>query len=67
MGKFVVAGGKRVGGQPPKRLTFVDGSTFEVVSRLKVGSEPGSMAYNSATKTLYVCNYADNTISVIGN
>jgi DNA-binding beta-propeller fold protein YncE len=65
-GKTVVAGGKRAGGQLPNTLIFVDGTSLEVTRKLRVGSEPIGMAYNSATKILYVGNFASNTLSVIG-
>ncbi len=49
----------------PGTLTVIDGatnSTFPVA----VGDEPDALAVNSSTHTVYVPNFVDNTVSVVG-
>jgi YVTN family beta-propeller protein len=47
------------------RAVFVDGSTFAVKKRVRVGKFPTGVAVNVATRRVYVTNRLDNTVSVI--
>jgi YVTN family beta-propeller protein len=48
------------------QLFFINANTFKITSHLVVGANPVAMAYNPATKSIYVANTADNTVSVVG-
>ena len=49
----------------PGTLTVIDGATNSTLP-IAVGDEPDSLAVNSSTHTVYVPNFLDNTISVVG-
>jgi YVTN family beta-propeller protein len=49
----------------PGTVTVIDGATNSAVP-IGVGDQPQALAVNSSTHTVYVPNFLDNTVSVIG-
>ena len=49
----------------PGTVTVIDGATNSTFP-IAVGDEPDALAVNSSTHTIYVPNFLDNTVSVIG-
>ena len=49
----------------PGTVTVIDGATNSTLP-IAVGDEPLALAANSSTHTVYVPNFLDNTVSVIG-
>ncbi len=54
--------------QPPSRsgrVSVIDGSTRTVVATVPIGKSVDAVAVDSATDTVYVAKFADDTVSVI--
>jgi DNA-binding beta-propeller fold protein YncE len=65
-GGFVAAdGGPDFNGGQNNSLFIINGKTAQIVSHLTVGTNPFAMAYNPVTKTLYVANTTDDTVSAV--
>ena len=43
---------------------MIDGSTHTVTATVTVGDSPDAVGVDPGTRTVYVTNYADHTVSV---